>query len=107
MANVDKLKELEMQFNKELIARCQVAQNECQHDAVRFIQAIQRWGGVAAAKELIRKRKLSDGFLALEAKGRLDLTMEATVIDKKFTQLFTDDEVNYCFEILCESGYYQ
>lgn len=107
VAKEDKLKELEMQFNRDLIARCQVSQKECGCNATRFIQAIERWGGVATAKELIKKQKLSDGFLALEVKGRLDLTMEATVIDKKFTQLFTDDEVNYCFEVLCESGYYQ
>ncbi|MDD3570479.1 MAG: hypothetical protein PHY44_05195 [Lachnospiraceae bacterium] len=107
MANLDKLKELEMQFDKDLIARCKAAQKECGHNSARFIQAIERWGGVATAKELIKKSKLSDGFLALELKGRLDLTMEATVVDKKFTQLFTDEEVNYCFEVLCESGYYQ
>ena len=106
MANMDKLKELEMQFNNDLIARCQAAQKECGHNGSRFIQAIDRWGGVATAKELIKKRKLSDEFLALEAKGRLDLTMEATVIDKKFTRLFTDGQVNHCFEVLCESGYY-
>lgn len=106
MANLDNLKELEMQFNKDLIARCQLAQKECGYNTTRFMQGIERWGGVATAKELIKKRKLSDAFLALEAKNRLDLTMEAAVIDKKFTQLFTDDEVNYCFEVLCESGYY-
>ena len=107
LVNVDKLKELEMQFNKDLIARCQLAQKECGVNATRFMQAIERFGGAATAKELIKKQKLSDGFSALEGKGRLDLSMEAAVIDKRFTQLFTDDEVNYCFEILCESGYYR
>lgn len=107
VADLDKLNELEIQFNKDLIARYQVAQMECGFNPTRLIQTIERWGGLATAKELIKKRKLSDGFSALEAKARLDLTMEATVIDKKFTQLFTDDEVNYCFEVLCESGYYQ
>ncbi|MGE4215358.1 MAG: hypothetical protein AB7E42_11375 [Anaerotignaceae bacterium] len=107
MTNIDKFKELEIQFNKDLIARCQVAQKECGLNATRFIQGIERWGGAAMAKELIKKRKFSDGFLVLEAKARLDLTMEAAVTDKKYTELFTDDEVNYCFEVLCESGYYQ
>lgn len=107
VANIDKFKELEMQFNKDLIARCQGAQNECGVNATRFLQAIERWGAVATAKEIIKKTRLSDGFLALEAKARLDLTMEAAVTDKKYTELFTDDEVNYCFEVLCEGGYYR
>lgn len=107
MANLDKLKELEMQFNKDLITKCQVAQTECGFNATRFMQSIERFGGVATAKELIKRGKLSDGYLVLEGKCRLDLTMEAAVVDKKFTQLFTDDEVNYCFEVLCGSGYYQ
>jgi len=107
VTNIDKVKELETQFYNDLIAKSKVAQKECGYNPTRFIQAIQRWGGVSTAKELIKKGKLSDGFIALQAKARLDLTMEAAVTEKKYTELFTDDEVNYCFELLCQSGYYR
>ena len=36
----------------------------------------------------------SDGFAALEQAKRLDLSLEALAIDKRFTALFTDEEAN-------------
>ena len=49
--------------------------------------------------------RLSDGFNQLQAKGRLDLTLEALVIDKRFTGLFTDEEANEALTRLLEAGY--
>ena len=28
-------------------------------------------------------------------------------VSKEFAPLFTDDEVNFCFSLLCEAGYYE
>ncbi len=49
--------------------------------------------------------RLSDGFNALLSKGRLDLSLEALVIDKRFTGLFTDEEANEALTRLLEVGY--
>ena len=49
--------------------------------------------------------RLSDGFTALQGKGRLDLSLEALVIDKRFTGLFTDEEANEALTRLLEAGY--
>ena len=49
--------------------------------------------------------RLSDGFNALQGKGRLDLSLEALVIDKRFTGLFTDEEANEALTRLLEAGY--
>ena len=57
------------------------------------------------AKRILSGRRLSDGFNQLQAKGRLDLSLEALVIDKRFTGLFTDEEANEALTRLLEAGY--
>ena len=96
------MKELETKFEKELIKKCETAKSETDYNPVRFLQTLSKHGGVKTAKEIIRKGGASEGFNKLQAARRLDLTMEASVIDIKYAQLFTDDEVNFCYEILCE-----
>lgn len=50
--------------------------------------------------------RLSDGFNALKEKHRLDLTLEALAVDKRFTTLFSDEEANEALTRLLEAGYY-
>ena len=47
----------------------------------------------------------SDGFQILADKGRLDLSLEALAISKKFTELFNDDEANTALTRLLAAGY--
>ena len=49
--------------------------------------------------------RLSDGFNVLKEMGRLDLTLEALAIDKRYTGLFTDEEANEALTRLLEAGY--
>ena len=50
--------------------------------------------------------RLSDGFNALKGKRRLDLSLEALAVDKRFTTLFSDEEANEALTRLLEAGYY-
>ena len=58
-----------------------------------------------AAHRCLSGRRLSDGFNALKDKGRLELTLEALAIDKRYTELFTDEEANEALTRLLEAGY--
>ena len=49
--------------------------------------------------------RVSDGFNILAAKGRLDLSLEALVVDKRFTSLFSDEEANNALMRLLNAGY--
>ena len=49
--------------------------------------------------------RISDGFNVLADKGHLELSLEALVIDKRFTALFTDEEANEALQRLLEAGY--
>ena len=60
---------------------------------------------LSSAHRILSGRRLSDGFNALQGKGRLDLSLEALVIDKRFTGLFTDEEANEALTRLLEAGY--
>ena len=57
------------------------------------------------AKRVLSGTRLSDGFNLLAQKGRLDLSLEALVVNKQFTALFTDEEANEALMRLLEAGY--
>lgn len=58
-----------------------------------------------SAHRCLSSHRLSDGFEALRQKGRLELTLEALVVDKRFTGLFSDEEANEALTRLLEAGY--
>ena len=97
---------LEQKFQEELINNCRLAEEKCGYRFTRFLQTVEKFGAVKTAKEILRKGRQSEGFDKLQQAGLLKLTMEALMIDKKYADLFTDDEVNSCYELLCEYGYY-
>ena len=57
------------------------------------------------ARRILSGNRLSDGFNQLQAKGQLSLSLEALVVDKRFTALFTDEEANEALMRLLEAGY--
>lgn len=60
---------------------------------------------VKDAKRLLSGSRLSDGFGALADQGQLKLSLEALVVDKRFTALFTDEEANEALSRLLSAGY--
>ena len=57
------------------------------------------------AKRALSGNRLSDGFNQLQAKGQLKLSLEALVVDKRFTGLFSDEEANNALMRLLDAGY--
>ncbi len=98
---------LETTFTQELIEKSTQAQKVCTCNLTRFLQMVEKNGGVKTVKNVLSKDQYADGFEALKACGRLDLSVEAVVTQSQYAELFTDDEVNICFMHLCECGYFQ
>lgn len=69
------------------------------------IRPIEPENALKNAKRMLSGNRLSEGFDALAEKGRLDLSLEALVIDKRYTALFTDEEANVALERLLSAGY--
>ena len=69
------------------------------------IRPVAETDAVKAAKRTLSGSRLSDGFNQLLAKNALNLSLEALVIDKRYTALFTDEEANEALMRLLEVGY--
>ena len=72
------------EFTAALLRAMQAAQEECGVRQKRLAQAVQEYGGTAAAKNCL----------------------EELIVSAKYNALFTDDEVNACFALLCGADYY-
>ena len=57
------------------------------------------------AHRALSGNRTSDGFGPLADKGRLDLSLEALVVDKRYTALFSDEEANNALIRLLDAGY--
>jgi hypothetical protein len=58
------------------------------------------------AKRALSGSRVSDGFWQLSDKKRLDLSLEALAVDKRFGALFNDEEANNALTRLLNAGYY-
>ena len=96
---------LEKQFEQEMVDIYMTAKKECGYNPTRFLQLVSRKGGLAAAKQVISKPGGTDGFTTLWECGRLDLSVEAHVLNPKYLELFTEAERQLCGERLREFGY--
>ena len=88
------MRDLRKQFDLAMFDIYRKAKSEAKYPATIFYSMIHDRGGVATAKFLINAPKVSDGYTALYERGRLDLTVEATVIENpKWHELFDEAEL--------------
>lgn len=97
--------ELERRFHQEMINIYRRAKTECDYNATRFLQMVTELGGLQAAKALLHAPGLSDGFTALWERGRLDLTMEALILQASWNGLFLAEELTVAKKRLQDLGY--
>ena len=69
------------------------AKSEANYTASYLIGMLSSYGGLGTAQRLLASTEVSSGFAALYERDRLDLTVEALVIQSKFASLFTDEEL--------------
>ena len=97
---------LEEEFHSVMEDIYRRANEEAGYNATVFRRMIAEHGGPETARRLINAPTVSDGYTALWEKGRLDLTVEAKVIETpRFHDLFTSDELEICRRRLSEYGY--
>jgi len=96
---------LEDAFHQAMLGVYRRAKEECGYKATRFVQMVTELGGLEAAKRLLHSGDISYGFEKLWELGRLDISMEALVIDPKWQDLFTEEEVATARMRLADCGY--
>lgn len=70
------------------------------------MRPVEKNDALKQAHRLLSGTRVSDGFDQLAEKKQLKLSLEALVVDKRFTALFTDDEANEALSRLLSAGYY-
>ena len=85
---------LRSEFDVKMFGIYKRAKDESGYNATIFFKMISDNGGLETAKLLINSSKPSAGYTALWERGRLDLTVEALVVEnKKWHLLFEKSEI--------------
>jgi hypothetical protein len=69
------------------------AGHEVGYWAARYLQLLKRRGALESARYLLQAKVTSDGYARLRDSNRLDLTVEALVLQPEFAPLFTPEEL--------------
>ncbi len=97
--------DLVREFGRRMVAIYNRGLKEANYNAAYFRSMLSQWGPLETARKLLAAPTVSDGFAALWERGRMDLTVEALVIDPRFAPLFTEDEVRVAKRRLEQFGY--
>ena len=81
------------------------AREEAKYNATRFLQMLHNRGGLETAHILLHASNVSDGYTELWRRKRLDLTVEALVLQPEWQGLFTDDERTVAQKRLHDYGF--
>jgi hypothetical protein len=92
-------------FDQAMRETVQRSKSECGYNPQAFVTMLAMRGGVRAAKDLLAKGVPSEGFATLWEKKRLDLTVEAVVLQERFAPLFTLAERQTAWERLRAHGW--
>ena len=69
------------------------------------MRPVEAMDAMKQARRILSGNRVSDGFGNLADKGRLDLSLEALAVDKRFTALFSDEEANTALIRLLDAGH--
>lgn len=96
---------IEVRFDVAMMRIYQRALAEVGYRATRFHNMLCDHGGLETARILLHSSEVSDGYVALWKRGRLDLTVEALILDAEWSTLFSNAEREIARQRLHEYGY--
>ena len=93
-------------FDEAMFGIYRRAKAEAGYNTSLYLQMLTRKGGLATAKDLINRGHPSDGYTHLFERGRLDLTVEAMIVEgAEWHTLFDEDELDRARKRLRAYGY--
>lgn len=95
----------ETAFHQAMLTIYKRAKRECHYNATRFLQMVTERGGLETARILLRAGSVSEGYVALWERGRLDLSVEAVILQPAWQELFSDADREIAQSRLREYGY--
>ena len=94
--------DLVLDFDQAMMQIYVQAKEQEGYTATRFHQMLTKHRGVETARRLLPQ--MSDGFTELWRRKRLDLTVEALVVQSKWDELFSDEERQIALSRLRDCG---
>jgi len=98
-------RELEARFDEAMMDVYRRALNECGYKATRFLHMLHEHRGLETARILLHAANVSEGYVALWERKRLDLTVEALILGEEWRSLFTEDERETAQKRLAQYNY--
>lgn len=86
------LGEAEGPYDRAVRAAVDRCRDELRYNPRYFRVMISQHGALGATRRLLAAPAVSDGFVTLWERNRLDLTVETLVVDERFADLFTPEE---------------
>lgn len=97
---------LEEDFNERMQQVYLSGKREARYSAPLFAEMLKEHGGLETARRFIHSIDYAPGFTKLWERKRLDLTVEAVILEEaKWHPLFTAEELEICRKRLQEYGY--
>jgi hypothetical protein len=97
--------DVEKAFHSAMLDIYKTAKAEAGYNATRFLSMVSEQGGLQTARTLLHATTVSEGYTALWDRDRLDLTVEALVIEPRWVTLFSTEERAMAIARLKEYGY--
>ena len=98
----------ESDFTDRMLRIYEDAKTRLGYVANRFRQKVVKEGGVAAARFWLRpERDPTEGFERLVKRNRLDISVEAVVLNPRWSHLFSESELEVARARLGEFGYFE
>jgi hypothetical protein len=97
--------DLQSGFDAAMMRIYQRALREAGYNATRFLQMLYDHRGLETARILLHAANVSDGYVALWERKRLDLTVEALVLQEEWRTLFSDEERDIARDRLIAYGF--
>lgn len=94
---------LAREFDAAMFSIYERAWSEARYRATRFLQMLNEHGGIETANRLLPT--MSEGFAELWNRKRLDLTMEALILQPRWRPLFTPEQLELAEKRLRDCGY--
>jgi hypothetical protein len=92
-------------FDRAVMEIIERSRAELRYNPRYFRVMITQYGALGAARRLLHAPAVSDGFVTLWERRRLDLTVESLAVDERFAHLFTDEERAIARKRLEDFGY--
>lgn len=92
-------------FHTAVLSVMERCKNELSYNPRYFRIMVSQHGALGAVRKLLAAPAVSDGFVALWERQRLDLSIEALVLDNRFAAIFSEDERDVARNRLVDFGY--